>query len=429
MERHDPAKMAVPPFHPDTPAVRRDWARYYDLYTAMDKQTGALLKQLEDDGLAEDTIVFFYADHGVGLPRGKRWLYDTGMRVPLIVYFPPKYRGLSPVEPGKATDRLVSFVDFGPTVLSLAGVKVPAVIQGVPFLGAQAGPPREAVYGIRDRMDERTDFTRAVRDKRYKYIRNYLPHLPWAAEIDYMNEMPTMKEYRRLAAEGKLSPTAALFMRPTKPFEELYDTEADPHEVKDLATDPAHHETLERLRNLHLTWMRETKDLGLLPEAEIHLRSAGKPPYLMARTPGAYPLDRILTAATRPHSNGDPLSDLMLGLKDPDAAVRTWSVIHLGVRGDKSADVVAPLRGLLKDPSPCVRVAAADALGRMGMSADALPVLAAELKHDNEWVRLSAAEALDRLGESAAPVRDAMRAASKDSNQYVQRVVKHAGGN
>src|SRR5262249_59880156 len=150
-------------FPPDPPAGGRDWARYHGLVTAMDLLAGDLLKQLEEDGLADDDIVSFFSDHGVGLPRGKRWLYDTGMRVPLIVRFGKNWQHLAPGKPGTSTDRLVSFVDFGPTVLSLAGVKAPAVMQGVAFLGASAGKPREVVFGIRDRMDERNDCTPAVR--------------------------------------------------------------------------------------------------------------------------------------------------------------------------------------------------------------------------------------------------------------------------
>src|SRR5262249_25682370 len=161
--RRLPAKIAIPPFHPDTLEVRRDWARVHELITAMDVWVAGLLQELKDDGLADDTIVFFYSDHGVGLPRGKRWLYDTGMRVPLIISFPANYQALAPSKPGTVSDRLVSFVDFGPTALSLAGVKPPEIMQGVAFLGKHAGQQREAIYGHRDRMDERNDCTRAVR--------------------------------------------------------------------------------------------------------------------------------------------------------------------------------------------------------------------------------------------------------------------------
>jgi len=255
-ERHDPARVRVPPWHPDVPEVRRDWARYHDLITAMDRQAGELLNQLEDDGLADSTIVCFFSDHGVGLPRGKRWLYDAGTRVPLIVRFPKAFDRFAPGAPGTICDRLVSFVDFAPTVLSLAGVEAPAHFQGDAFLGPRAGSSRQYVFGIRDRMDERYDLIRSVRDRRYKYIRNYRPELPYAQFIEYMEQMPTMKAWRRLAAEGKLQGPAALFMQPRKPVEEEYDTLSDPDEVRYLAASDEHREVLERLRAAHFDWVR-----------------------------------------------------------------------------------------------------------------------------------------------------------------------------
>jgi uncharacterized sulfatase len=265
-ERHDPAKAVLPPYYPDTEVVRRDWARYYDLITAMDYQVGEILKELDADGLAEDTIVWFWSDHGRGLPRAKRWLYDSGLRVPLIVRFPGRFRRLAPAEAGHSVDDLVAMMDFGPTALSLAGVKLPRWMQGQAFLGAQASPPREYVFAARDRMDESYDLIRAVRDRRWKYIRNYMPERPYAQPIAYMDEMPTMKEWRRLAAAGELTGAQALFFRERKPLEELYDTESDPHEVQNLAESPAHQKVLEHLREAHEAWRRDTRDLGFIAE-------------------------------------------------------------------------------------------------------------------------------------------------------------------
>lgn len=423
-ERHDPAKAALPPYHPDTPIVRRDWARYYDLITAMDKQAADVLKQLDADGLAEDTIVFFFSDHGVGLPRGKRWLYDSSLRVPFLARFPEKYRHLAPGKPGTTSDRLVSFVDFGPTVLSLTGVPVPKHIQGQPFLGAQAAKPREYVYGFRDRMDERVDFIRAVRDERYKYLRNYLPHLPYAQDISYMNEMPTMQEWRRLAAAGRLEGATVHFMAPTKPVEELYDTQTDPHEVRNLAGAPEHRQTLERLRRAHLDWMKETRDLGLLPEAEIHQRAGQMPPYEMARKGDeVYPQQRILEAASLTQQGPDALPKLIERFKDKDSAVRYWAAVGCTALGARAAPATDALRQALKDPSPVVRVAAAEALCKLGKHEETLRVLSDELKNGNEWVRHAAALVLDGLGEKGRPVLPQMKEAVNDTNGYVGRLL------
>jgi N-sulfoglucosamine sulfohydrolase len=429
-ERHDPAKAPLPPYHPDAPEVRRDWARYYDMITFMDKEAGDLLRQLEQDGLADDTIVFFFADHGAGMPRCKRWLYDSSLRVPLLIRFPEKYSHLAPGKPGTATDRLVSFVDFAPTVLSLSGVKAPAHFQGRAFLGEQAGEPRQYVYGFRDRMDERYDMLRAVRDQRYKYVRNYMPQLPYFHEqhISYMYEMPTMKVWQRLADEGKLSGPPAVFMSRTKPVEELYDTEADPHEVNNLAASPEHQATLKRLREAHRQWMKEIIDLGLLPESDLRTRFGGKPEYEAVRAdPKSYPFDRIAEAADLANRM-DPAvrPQLVELLKDTDPAARYWAAVGLGALGKEGRPSAEALRAALADASPTVRVAAADALYRIEEHEAAVPVLIKGVQDDNEWVRLYAANVLDRLGDRARPAAEALRKAREDKNPYVVRVAEHA---
>ena len=271
-ELHVPAKAPLPPYYPDTPVVRRDMANYYDNLTWTDRRVGQILKDLEEDGLAESTIIFFFGDHGRGLPRHKRWVYDSGIRVPLVVRWPGK------VEPGSAREDLVCFLDLAPTMLALAGIDRPKHLQGQVFLGDDRAPEREYVYAARDRMDETLDIIRAVRDKRFKYIRNYRPELSYSQHIAYMDEMPTMKEWRRLATEDKLAGPQQIFFQPTKPVEELYDTQADPHEVRNLAADPKYAGELARLRAAHEKWRQETGDLGLIPEAEVmeRVRPGGK---------------------------------------------------------------------------------------------------------------------------------------------------------
>jgi uncharacterized sulfatase len=274
-ERHDPARAVLPPYYPDTTTVRRDWAQYYDIITLMDKEVGKALAELEKAGLADETIVWFWGDHGRGLPRGKRWIYDSGIHVPLIISVPEKWRKLAvpanpdALKPKTVNEDLVAFIDFAPTMLSLAGVKIPSHIQGQAFLGKQKAKPREYIFAARDRMDEAYDLIRAVRDKRYKYIRNYMPHLTRGQDINYMNQMPTMKEMRALDAVSKLKGPQKQYFEPTKPLEELYDTLTDPHEVKNLAKDQKYKDVLERMRNVHTEWVVETSDIGLVPEPEF----------------------------------------------------------------------------------------------------------------------------------------------------------------
>jgi hypothetical protein len=385
---------------------------------------------LEQDGLAEDTIVFFFSDHGAGMPRSKRWLYDSSLRVPFIVRFPKKYAQLAPGKPGTTTDRLVSFVDFGPTVLSLAGVKIPEHLQGKAFLGSHAAEPRQYIFGFRDRMDERYDMLRAVRDRRYKYIRNYMPHLPYFHHqyVSYMYEMPTMQVWQRLADAGKLSGPPAVFMALTKPDEELYDTEADPYEVKNLAGSAEHRQILQRLRSVHREWMKEIIDLGLLPEADLRTRFGGQAEYdAVRRDPKLYPLERIAAAADLANRM-DPTASppLVQMLKDSDPAVRYWGAVGLGAIGKGASPGTGALRAALADPAPIVRVAAADALCRLDQYSDALPALVKGLQDDNEWVRVQAANVLDRIDDHARPALAALEQAKADKNQYVVRVVEHA---
>ena len=261
---HDPAKVAVPPYYPDTPIVRENLARYYDNITKMDKQAGAILEQLEQDGLAEETVVFFWSDHGRGLPRCKRWPYDSGLRVPLLIRWPGR------IKPGSTCDDLVNLIDLAPTLLSLAGVKIPSYIQGRVLLGHRKDKPRKYVFGGRNRMDlSSNDYIRTIRDKRYRYIRNFTPEVPYAQRIDYMEKMPIMQEWRRLHAEGKLTGAQKLFFRHPKPHEELYDLLTDPHEVNNLADSPQHQQILKRLRTELEKWIEDTGDLGGLDEEEL----------------------------------------------------------------------------------------------------------------------------------------------------------------
>lgn len=285
-QRHDPARAVLPPYYPDTPVVRDNWAKYHDTVSAMDHLVGDVLKQLEEDGLAKNTIVFFWGDHGRGLTRAKRWIYDSGIHVPLLVRWPGQ------LKPGSATKRLVSLMDLGPTVLSVAGIPTPKQMHGRAFLGAHDGGARKYIHAARDRKDETPDTIRAVRDLRWKYIRNYRPELPYSQNIKYMDEMPMLKEMRRLHAEGKLTGAPALWFAPTKPTEELYDCDADPHEIRNLASDPAHKTKLDELRAEHERWRREHPDLTALPETELMERmrpggvwqTAPEPTVLTAQT-------------------------------------------------------------------------------------------------------------------------------------------------
>ncbi len=426
----DPAKLTtLPPYYPDTPVVRKDWARNYDLIRAMDLQAGDLLEQLKKDGLSDNTIVIFWSDHGIGLPRGKRWLYDSGMHVPLIVRIPKKLRIDGQGAPGTVNNELVSLIDLAPTLLKLAGIKIPDVLQGRAFLGKNLSEPRKYVYGARDRMDERYDIIRAVRDKRYKYLRNYEP---FKAYYQYMNtpeKGATMRELRRVHALGQLPAAAARFMADHKPTEELYDLQQDPHEIHNLANSPEHQDILKRMREAHLQWVLETRDLGLLPEPEIVRRERDiRSRYNILRQPGG---DRLVEQLRRTASlslqGSEVLPQLIQQTKAKDAAVRYWAFIGIGNLASKAKTAQQVTRSALKDESPSVRIAAARALCHMNQPEQALPVLVEQLKSKREWVRLNAAIVLDEIDEQARPTIEALQVARKDKqNKYVARVANRA---
>lgn len=426
-QRQDPDRITPPPYHPNTPVVRHDWARYNEIITAMDYQVADRLKELRQAGLGNDTIVFFWSDHGAGLPRMKRWLYDSGTHVPMIVRIPKKFRCEGQGKPHTVDDQLVSFIDLAPTVLNLAGVSIPKHLHGRAFLGVDLMPPREYVFGARDRMDERYDIIRSVRDRRYRYIRNYEPHKTYAQELEYMEHMPTTKELRRLHAAGKLDDAAELFFRQTKPLEELYDLDKDPHEIKNLADSPQHQKILERMRDVHRRWQDETKDLALLPEPEMAIRAKKfGSQYAILRQPGTEDLMRRLRDAADAAHRGKT-DGLMKAMDDPDPAVRYWAATGLGILGQQAKDSLPRLRAALEDDSPTVRVAAAQAVCLMGRPKEALPLLIEELQSEREWIRVAAADVLDEIGEQARPALGALKKVTKENRKnYETRLSRHA---
>ncbi len=263
-DRRNPAAVRVPPFLPDAPEVRADLVRHHENTTVMDYQMAAILRQLDATGQADNTIVIFLVDHGAGIPRGKRWCYDLGVRMPLIVRW-PKGIAKGTVHPG-----LVGWVDIAPQILAWCGVDRPDGLQGRAFIGAQATTPeRDYCFGGRDRMDEQFEHIRYARSQRFLYLRNSHPHLPWAQRNTYMETMPSMQVWRRLHAEGKLDPVQAQWFARTKPAEELYDTEADPWNVRNLAANPHYAIILERHRAALTVHLTDVGDLGAVSEWDL----------------------------------------------------------------------------------------------------------------------------------------------------------------
>ncbi len=255
-------EVPVPPYLPDTEVGQQDVRRMYSNIKMMDHQVGEMLKELEAQNLLDSTIIFWYTDHGGPLPRQKRLLYDSGLKVPMIIRFPDKRAA------GTRDDQMISFIDLGPTVLSLTGL-TPAQVDGKAFLGPHKVPDRKVIYAAADRFDAQYDCNRAVRDKRYKYIKYYQPEKSMYLPVKYREQMAIMQELLRLEKAGKLTPEQALWFRTSKPQEELFDTQTDPHELNNLAEDPKYANKLKELRAKCEAWVNSFDDTGIIPETEL----------------------------------------------------------------------------------------------------------------------------------------------------------------
>ncbi|MCB1231808.1 MAG: sulfatase-like hydrolase/transferase [Verrucomicrobiae bacterium] len=413
---HDPAGARIPAYHPDTPEVRKDWAQYYDRITMMDKQCGDALKELEDAGVADDTIIVYWGDHGSGMPRNKRWPYNSGLNVPMIVHFPDKWKDLAPKEytAGGTSERMVGFIDLAPTMLSIAGIEPKAWMQGDAFAGKFETEAPEFSFGFRGRMDERYDLVRTVMDQRYVYIRNYMPHRIYGQYIAYMFQTPTTQVWHDLYEAGKLNEAQSHFWE-KKPAEELYDLQSDPDEVNNLAGSAEHQEVLEKMRKAHRDWVFRVRDVGFLPEAELHARAGDGAPYDYGHS-DAYDLESIFHAAQLASSmNADALPAIVKLLDAEDSAVRYWGAT--GLLSQEKAGVEAGHDALVKaldDKSASVAIVAAEALGRFGTADDTKRALDVIMAHanvatGNVFEAILACNALDYLDEKALPRLDEIK--------------------
>lgn len=416
----DPAKVDLPAYHPDTPEFRRDRANYYDHMSRLDDQVAKLLKQLEDDGLAENTIIFYYGDNGGVLGRSKRFCFDSGLHVPLIVRFPKKWQHLAPAAPGSRIQAPACLVDMGPSVLSLANVPIPQHMEGQALLGSAKAPDRQYAFSFRNRMDERYDFVRTARDSRYRYIRNYMPHLIYGQNVQYMFQQKSVQVWEQLYKQGKLTGPQKFFWE-EKPAEELYDLATDPSEVKNLVESPEHQEILKRMRAALDQHMLRTRDNGFIPEGS-ELEG-----YANTRDQKAYPLARLMEiASTATERDPANLSKLIGWMSDENECVRYWATLGCVMLRAKAAPAAEALAKRLADASGPVRVTAAEALCHLGQTDKGLPVLQDCLtNHQSPSTRLQAANALQNIGEKARPALAALEKATDDQNDYVKRATRY----
>ena len=374
-----PEEITVPPIFRDTPEMRKHLSRVYNSVRLCDVRIGERLDELTADGLMDDTIIFCFADHGEGIPRGKCNGIGFGYRAAFVAWFPPKYRHLNPWGTGTVTDELVSFEDLAPTVLSLAGIAPPEYVTGRALLGPHRAEPRRYIHAARNRLDDTPDLARSTMDGRLVYTRNYFPHLPVMKYQKYSDVSDILRVIRRDHDEGRLTEIQDEMVKPTRPLEYLYDLTADPWEIRNLADDPAYQADLVRLREETARHARETGDVMFLPESAMIARAGDDAPYDRRYDEIYNPLPELLESADlvgRPEA----LIRQMELLAHDDAAVRYWAgvglyaAVRMHAAGEPGWHDLTPmdadvLRRHLDDPDAGVRVEVAAAL--LGLEPDA----------------------------------------------------------
>ena len=415
--RHDPAKVSLPPYHPNTPEMRHDWAQYYDKIEDMDAEVGELLKELDESGEADNTIVMYYGDNGGVLARSKRFVYETGTHVPFIIRIPEKYNYLFPAKkPGQKVDRLINFVDLAPTLLSIAGVPIPNYMQGAAFLGQQKTKDPEYTFMSRQRMDERYDLVRAVRDKQYRYIRNYMPFRITMQHLNYLFKAPSAQSWENAFNEGKTNAIQSFPFQP-KPIEELYDTENDPWEIKNLAGDPAYTPVLERMRKAETDWMRKIRDVGLIPETEYKSFAGKKSMYDYMRSE-ACPFEELSKAADQATLGGRScLNTFVQNLKSENSAIRYWGATGLLILKNDAKLAVPALKEASTDKSGAVATLVAEALYGLGEKALArkiyISILQDTVTYDTND-RNFALNSIDAVNENSTELKAIIKKLIKD---------------
>ncbi len=419
--RHSPEKVPIPPYHPETDEMKHDWAQYYDKVEDMDSWIGEKLQELEDSGLAENTIVFYYGDHGGVLARSKRYVYETGTRVPFIVRIPKKCIHLFPKNrSGSEVNRLISFVDLVPTLLSIAEIPIPEYLQGNAFLGKQKTKDPQYAFMFKGRMDERNDMSRAVRDNKYRYIKNYMPHRIYGQHLEYLWRAPSIVSWEKAWLNDECNEVQSIFWN-TKPAEELYDTENDPWEVNNLANNPAYKNILERMRQANNEWIEDIKDAGFIPEADLIDRVGQNTIYDYMRS-GEINLPELIEAAELSTlgdvNNIDQLKEF---LKNDESAIRYWGATGLLILGDESAPAIAELKVATNDKSASVVNVAAEALYNLGEKKIAEKSLLLVLENPNEIARCYALNVIDRIGVKRPAIIEAVQKMNSNSHEKTRK--------
>ena len=426
--KHDPDSVRLAPYHPDTPTFRYTHARYLDNLVKIDDVVGKVIDELEEDNLLEDTFVFYFGDHGGVLPRSKGYAYESGLHVPLVVRVPKNFKYLVKCEPGHREKGFVEFVDFGPTILNLAGAVIPGGIDGNPFLG-QGARTRNYTFNYADRFDEKYDFVRWIRKGKYSYQRNFQPFNFDALQNDYRYRQLAFEEWRQLYKKGKLNAIQRQFFE-TRPVEALYDIEADPHETRNLSSDPDFAKVLDEMRNLMGSELRRINDLSFFPES-VMLKEAMKSPvnYGKDKSDHIKKLVGIADLQLKPYKKVE--SQIKEALLSNDPWSRYWGCVVASSHGQSPEDIVHLTKNLAKDdPEPLVRCRAAEFLGLTGKG-DPKPIIKQALKMATSEVETNLilnTVVLLQDGKSGCDFHDLSNEDVNHGGRYVEARVAYLSG-
>ena len=394
----DPDNMEVFPYHPNTPDFRHDYAQYYHRHKQLDDQIGKFLDDLKQQGLYDSTIVFYLSDHGGALPRSKRYLFESGIRVPMIVHVPEIYRHLMPDKIGSHSHRLVSFVDLAPTILNAVGIEIPEYMQGKPFLGDTVPEPDDFKFIFRGRMGERYDLMHGARHNRYLYIRNYYPERIYGQYQEYSWMSRAVRDWEKLYLEGELNDAQSAYWE-TKPYEELYNVVNDPHNINNLAPDPEYADILRVLSYQTSKWIAETQPIDVLPEPLMY--SIDKKTVLYDSVKGGnFPLMKIHEVAQMSARAAKPhFETLYAYTKDENPVIAFWGIKAMFQYEDelKSSGLMEEFKENLSHPELYIQNLTANVLLSLGEKQDFRQLILQGINSDNEFDRLEALKLYQKL--------------------------------
>ncbi len=416
----DPNNVHLPPYYPDHPVMREDWAGYLNSIVQFDREVGEIIKRLDDEDLIEDTIVFIFSDHGINHLRGKQFLYDEGIRVPLIIWGPGYLKR------GKVRDDLVGLIDVAATSLDMADIAIPDEMDGQPLFGKRY-KSREFIASARDRCDETVDCIRSIRIENVKYIRNYFSDRPYMQPNQMKDNLQITQAMRKLLHENVLLPAQSQILSETRASEELYIYYEDLHELNNLASSRRYGGLLNKMRRLHLEWMRESKDMGLIPEPILEEmgKEYGNKYRILQHEENQYLIDQIREVIELGENGKSSTVQLIDKLSHSSPSVRFRAAYELGNLRSDAAQASEKLLSLLDDHSPSVRIVAARSLCLIGFPKEAIPVLLNALKKNtNHVVRHYAALFFDDIGELAKPYLMDFKSSTKDLYEPVRLVAQ-----